>query len=75
MGKSLTRTIEGIGERGEIGGRTVQIVQTGAVEWATDEPAPLPYGHVRVRTVRSAASPGTDMTFFGKDATSVSVGG
>lgn len=58
-------------ERGDVGGRTVQIVATGAVECATYEPAPLADGFVRVRTVRSAISPGTEMTFFGRDASNV----
>jgi threonine dehydrogenase-like Zn-dependent dehydrogenase len=57
--------------RGEIGGRTVQIVRSGAVECATYEPGPLEEGDVRVRTVRSAISPGTEMTFYGKDASNV----
>lgn len=65
------RAIDGIVARGEIGGRTVQIVETGAVECAVYDAAPLPDGHVRVRTVRSAISPGTEMTFFGKDASNV----
>ena len=64
-------TVEELRSRGEVGGRTVQIVASGAVECATYEPAPLPDGHVRVRTVRSAISPGTEMTFFGKAATNV----
>ena len=63
--------IDGIVERGEIGGRTVQIVDSGAVECASYPSSPLADGHVRVRTVRSAISPGTEMTFFGKDATNV----
>ena len=49
------RAIDGIVARGEIGGRTVQIVDTGAVECAFYEPAPLADGHVRVRTVRRTA--------------------
>jgi NADPH:quinone reductase-like Zn-dependent oxidoreductase len=65
------RAIDGIVERGEIGGRTVQIVESGAVEWTVYPEADLAEGHVRVRTVRSAISPGTEMTFFGKDATNV----
>ncbi|MEJ7747986.1 MAG: zinc-binding alcohol dehydrogenase [Candidatus Limnocylindrales bacterium] len=63
--------IEGIVARGEIGDRTVQIVQSGAVECAVYEPAALHDGQVRVRTIRSAISPGTEMTFFGKDASNV----
>jgi len=63
--------IDGIVARGEIGGRTLQIVESGAVECAVYEPAPLPDGMVRVRTVRSAISPGTEMTFYGRAATNV----
>jgi NADPH:quinone reductase-like Zn-dependent oxidoreductase len=64
-------TIEELVARGEIGGRTVQIVASGAVECATYDPAPLADGSVRVRTVRSAISPGTEMTFYGRDASNV----
>lgn len=64
-------TVEELVARGEVGGRTVQILATGAVECATYEPAPLADGHVRVRTVRSAISPGTEMTFYGTAATNV----
>ncbi len=64
-------TIEQLVASGAIGGRTVQIVSTGAVECATYEPAPLQDGWVRVRTVRSAISPGTEMTFYGRDASNV----
>ncbi|HKG57010.1 MAG TPA: zinc-binding alcohol dehydrogenase [Candidatus Limnocylindrales bacterium] len=56
---------------GRIGGRTVRIVDTGDVECGTYPVAPLRDGHVRVRTVRSAISPGTEMTFYGKSATNV----
>jgi threonine dehydrogenase-like Zn-dependent dehydrogenase len=68
---ATARAIDAIVARGEIGGRTVQIVETGAVECAVYEPAALADGHVRLRTVRSAISPGTEMTFFGKDASNV----
>ena len=64
-------TVAELVQRGDVGGRTVQIVASGAVECATYEPAPLADGHVRVRTVRSAISPGTEMTFFGRDASNV----
>jgi len=64
-------TIEELRLRGDIGGRTVQIVSSGAVEVAVHEPVPLPAGQVRVRTVRSAISPGTEMTFYGRDASNV----
>ena len=46
-------------ERGEIGGRTVQLSQTGEVECVRYDPASLADGHVRIRTVRSAISSGT----------------
>jgi NADPH:quinone reductase-like Zn-dependent oxidoreductase len=58
-------------ERGEIGGRTVQIVSSGEVECAEYPLGDVPDGSVRVATVRSAISPGTEMTFFGKDASNV----
>ncbi len=64
-------TVAELVARGDIGGRTVQIVSSGAVECATYAPAPLADGHVRVRTVRSAISPGTEMTFYGRDASNV----
>ena len=64
-------TVAELVARGAIGGRTVQIVASGAVECATYEAAPLVDGHVRIRTVRSAISPGTEMTFYGRDASNV----
>ena len=67
----MTRAIDGIVARGEVGGRTVQIVESGAVECHVYDPAPLAVGQVRVRTVRSAISPGTEMTFYGRDASNV----
>jgi len=55
-------------ERGEIGGRTAQIERTGAVS-CVEFPLPaVPSGAVLIRTVRSAISPGTEMTFYGKGA-------
>lgn len=71
MSTTKERVIDGIVARGEVGGRTVQIVETGAVECHVYEPAPLREGQVRVRTVRSAISTGTEMTFYGKDASNV----
>jgi len=65
------RAVDEMAARGEIGGRTLQIVAGGDVECAVFEPAPLPEGWVRVRTVRSAISPGTEMTFYGREATNV----
>lgn len=63
--------IEELVAAGEIGGRTVQIVSSGDVQCASYETAPLPPGSVRVATVRSAISPGTEMTFYGRDASNV----
>ena len=60
-----------LADAGRIGGRTVQINDQGEVECATYPLAPLTDGSVRVRTVRSAISPGTEMTFYGKAATNV----
>jgi len=58
-------------ERGEIGGRTVQITEAGEVECARYEPAPLADGRVRIRTVRSAVSSGTELTYYGRAASNV----
>ena len=55
--------------RGEIGGRTVRILETGVVDCHEYPVAPLAPGHVRVRTVSSAISPGTEMTYIGAGAT------
>ena len=64
-------SVEELIERGEVGGRTVQIVASGAVECVSYPPAPLRDGFVRIRTKRSAISPGTEMTFYGRDASNV----
>jgi NADPH:quinone reductase-like Zn-dependent oxidoreductase len=53
---------------GEIGGRTVIISEDGELRCEHFEPPPLPERAVRVRTVRSAVSSGTEMTFVGRDA-------
>jgi NADPH:quinone reductase-like Zn-dependent oxidoreductase len=58
-------------DRGEIGGRTVQLTATGDAEMVRYEAAPLKEGLVRIRTVRSAISSGTEMTFYGRAATNV----
>jgi NADPH:quinone reductase-like Zn-dependent oxidoreductase len=58
-------------DRGEIGGRTVQLTETGDVECVMYDTAPLADGHVRIRTARSAISSGTEMTFYGRSATNV----
>lgn len=57
--------------KGLIGGRTAQIVDSGDVVCATYPTAPLDPGFVRVRSVRTAVSPGTEMTFLGRDASNV----
>jgi NADPH:quinone reductase-like Zn-dependent oxidoreductase len=64
-------TLEELHAAGEIGGRTAQIVVDGSVECATYEPAPLGSNAVRVRTNRSAVSPGTEATYLGRDASNV----
>ncbi len=64
-------SVEELRARGEIGGKTVQIVSSGAVECAVYEPTPLPDNWVRIRTIRSTISPGTEMTFYGRDASNV----
>jgi len=67
----MAPAIDELVAEGRIGGRTVRIVDTGEVECGTYPVAPLRDGHVRVRTVRSAISPGTEMTFYGRAATNV----
>ena len=57
--------------RGEVGGRTVQLTESGEVETVRYEPAPLGNGQVRIRSVRTAISSGTEMTFYGRAATNV----
>jgi 2-desacetyl-2-hydroxyethyl bacteriochlorophyllide A dehydrogenase len=63
------RHIEDLVARGEIGGRTVRILEGGEVDCHQYRVAPLLQGHVRVRTVTSAISPGTEMTYVGSGAT------
>ena len=55
-------------ERGEIGGRTARIVESGAVECHVYPLSALMDGMVRIRTVVSATSPGTELTYIGRDA-------
>ena len=62
---SLTDTLV---ERGEIGGRTARIVETGEVECHRYPLAQLADGMVRVRTAVSVTSPGTEMTYVGSGA-------
>jgi threonine dehydrogenase-like Zn-dependent dehydrogenase len=65
----LSDHIDELVSRGEIGGRTVRIVASGDVDCHEYPVGPLAPGHVRVRTVRSAISPGTEMTYVGTGAT------
>src|SRR6185503_2455212 len=64
-----TRHIDELVARGEIGGRTVRILEGGEVDCHEYPVGPLAPGHVRVRTVTSAISPGTEMTYIGSGAT------
>ena len=64
-------SIEQLLADGAIGGRTVQIVSSGDVECATYDLTTLQDGWVRIRTVRSAISPGTETTFYGRAASNV----
>lgn len=63
---SLTDTLV---TRGEIGGRTVRITEAGEVECHEYPLAPLDDGNVRVRSVVTAVSPGTELTYIGRGAT------
>jgi threonine dehydrogenase-like Zn-dependent dehydrogenase len=54
---------------GEIGGRTVRILENGEVDCHSYPVAPLADGAVRVRSARTAISPGTEMTYVGRSAT------
>jgi NADPH:quinone reductase-like Zn-dependent oxidoreductase len=65
----MSAHIDELVARGEIGGRTVRILETGEVDCHTYPVARLAPGHVRVRTVTSAISPGTEMTYVGAGAT------
>ena len=62
-------SIEELVAAGEVGGRTVVIDDDGVVRCRAYAPPPLREGAVRVRSVRTAVSPGTEMTFIGRDAT------
>ena len=61
--------IEQLIANGDIGGRTVRILENGKVDCHVYGVAPLRDGAVRVVTVRSAISPGTELTYVGKRAT------
>ena len=65
----MTSPIDDLIARGEIGGRTVRILENGEVDCHEYPVAPLAPGQVRVRTVSSAISPGTEMTYIGAGAT------
>ncbi|MDQ6858879.1 MAG: zinc-binding alcohol dehydrogenase [Chloroflexota bacterium] len=62
------RHIDELLAAGEIGGRTVRIQSDGTVECHDYPAGALAPGHVRVRTVRSAISPGTELTYIGAGA-------
>lgn len=64
-------SIDELVQQGRIGGRTARIVDTGAVDFFVYPVTPLKAGAVRVKTVRSAISPGTEMTFIGEGASNV----
>ncbi len=57
-----------LAERGEIGGRTVRITESGAVECHDYPLGQLAPGMVRIQTEVSMISPGTEMTYIGRDA-------
>jgi NADPH:quinone reductase-like Zn-dependent oxidoreductase len=65
----MTNHIDELVSRGEIGGRTVRILASGELDCHEYPVGPLAPGHVRVRTVTSAISPGTEMTYVGAGAT------
>lgn len=65
----MTGHIDALVRGGEIGGRTVRILENGTVDCHEYPVGTLPAGHVRVRTKTSAISPGTEMTYLGAGAT------
>jgi threonine dehydrogenase-like Zn-dependent dehydrogenase len=65
----VTRHIDDLVAQGEIGGRTVRILETGEVDCHSYPVAPLADGAVRVRSARTAISPGTELTYVGRSAT------
>jgi len=65
----VTTEIDELIARGALGGRTVRILESGEVDCHEYPVAPLAPEHVRVRTVTSAISPGTEMTYIGAGAT------
>lgn len=56
---------DALAESGEIGGRTVRILESGDIECHRYPVAPLADGQVRVATVVSTISPGTELTYVG----------
>ncbi len=65
----MTEHIDDLVARGEIGGRTVRILESGEVDCHTYPVAPLADAAVRVRSARTAISPGTELTYVGRSAT------
>ena len=65
----MTRHIEELIAQGEIGGRTVRILETGEVDCYSYPVPSLADGAVRVRSARTAISPGTELTYVGRSAT------
>jgi NADPH:quinone reductase-like Zn-dependent oxidoreductase len=65
----VTSHIEELIARGEIGGRTVRILETGEVDCHSYPVVPLTDGAVRVRSTRTAISPGTELTYVGRSPT------
>jgi len=65
----LSGHIDDLVAGGEIGGRTVRILETGEVDCHSYPIAPLIDGAVRVRSARTAISPGTELTYIGRSAT------
>jgi threonine dehydrogenase-like Zn-dependent dehydrogenase len=61
--------IDELVERGEIGGRTVRVLEGGEVDCHAYPVAARPPGTVRVRSVKTAISPGTELTYLGAAAT------
>jgi Zn-dependent alcohol dehydrogenase len=61
--------IDDLVARGEIGGRTVRILETGEVDCHRYPVGPLVNGAVRVQSARTAISPGTELTYVGRSAT------
>ena len=57
--------VDALVARGEIGGRTVQIGPGGSVECVTYPVPVVPDGAVRVRSVSTAVSPGTELSYIG----------